>query len=94
MSDSAARPRFSRFDRLVAILAVVVTAAIALLAWRGDQVGIDVVTMTPAAAAGGVSTRSFPLKGPNIVISVWVMDAASGEQWQVTAPGQRPQLLP
>jgi Tol biopolymer transport system component len=58
MSDSGARPRFSRFDRLVAILAVVVTAAIALLAWRGDQVGIHILTMTPAAAAEGVSTRT------------------------------------
>lgn len=36
----------------------------------------------------------FPLKGPNIVISVWLMTVASGEQWQVAAPGSRPQWLP
>jgi TolB protein len=58
MSDSPVRPRFSRFDRLVAILAVIVLVAIALLAWRGDQVGIHVLTMTPAAATEGVSTRT------------------------------------
>ncbi|MCB0039897.1 MAG: Ig-like domain-containing protein [Caldilinea sp.] len=36
----------------------------------------------------------FPLKGPDIVISVWLMDVATGEQWQVISPGQRPQWLP
>ena len=36
----------------------------------------------------------FPLKGPDIVISVWLMDVATGEQWQVSSPGQRPQWLP
>jgi Tol biopolymer transport system component len=36
----------------------------------------------------------FPLKGPNIVISIWVMEVASGDQWQVATPGQRPQWLP
>jgi TolB protein len=33
----------------------------------------------------------FPLKGPNIVISVWTMDLESGEQREVARPGQRPQ---
>ena len=36
----------------------------------------------------------FPLKGPDIVISLWMIDVATGEQWQVTSPGQRPQWLP
>jgi len=36
----------------------------------------------------------FPLKGPDIVISVWMIDVETGEQWQVTSPGQRPQWLP
>lgn len=36
----------------------------------------------------------FPLKGPEIVISVWMIDVATGEQWQVASPGQRPQWLP
>jgi Tol biopolymer transport system component len=33
----------------------------------------------------------FPLKGPNIMISVWAMDLATGEQTEVARPGQRPQ---
>ena len=36
----------------------------------------------------------FPIKGPNIVISVWVMDVSTGQQWQAASPGQRPQWLP
>lgn len=58
MSSTATRPRFSRFDQLVAAVALIALLAIALLAWRGDQVGIDIVTMTPAADAEGVSTRT------------------------------------
>ena len=38
--------------------------------------------------------HKFPLKGPDIVISVWLMDVASGEQRQIATPGQRPQWLP
>lgn len=38
--------------------------------------------------------HKFPLKGPEIVISVWMLDVASGEQRQVATPGQRPQWLP
>lgn len=38
--------------------------------------------------------HKFPLKGPDIVISVWMVDVASGEQQQVATPGQRPQWLP
>jgi TolB protein len=33
----------------------------------------------------------FPLKGPDIVISTWTMDMATGEQTEVARPGQRPQ---
>lgn len=58
MSAVPSQPRFSRFDRLVALLAVAVLAAIALLLWRGDQVGIGVLTTSPAAAATGVSPRA------------------------------------
>ena len=36
----------------------------------------------------------FPLKGPDIVIAVWMLDVETGEQWQVASPGQRPQWLP
>jgi TolB protein len=38
--------------------------------------------------------HKFPLKGPDIVISVWVMEVATGKQWQVASPGQRPLWLP
>lgn len=38
--------------------------------------------------------HKFPLKGPEIVISVWMVDVASGEQRQIATPGQRPQWLP
>ena len=38
--------------------------------------------------------HKFPLKGPNIVIGLWMMDVATGEQWPVVSPGQRPQWLP
>ncbi|WP_339771754.1 Ig-like domain-containing protein [Caldilinea sp.] len=38
--------------------------------------------------------HKFPIKGPDIVISVWVMEVASGKQWQVVSPGQFPLWLP
>lgn len=38
--------------------------------------------------------HKFPLKGPEIVISVWMLDVASGAQQQIASPGQRPQWLP
>ncbi|HXF61067.1 MAG TPA: Ig-like domain-containing protein [Caldilineaceae bacterium] len=36
----------------------------------------------------------FPLKGPQVTISVWIMDTATGEAWEVARPGQRPQWAP
>lgn len=36
----------------------------------------------------------FPLRGPDVVISSWVMDVESGESWEVVRPGQRPQWVP
>jgi TolB protein len=33
----------------------------------------------------------FPLKGPDIVISTWTMDMATGAQREIARPGQRPQ---
>jgi TolB protein len=38
--------------------------------------------------------HKFPLKGPNIVVSVWVLDVTTGQEWEVARPGQRPQWLP
>jgi Tol biopolymer transport system component len=47
----------------------------------------------PAWSADGRTLlyHRFPLKGPNIVISVWVMDLATGAQVELARPGQRPQ---
>lgn len=36
----------------------------------------------------------FPLRGPEVVISVWIMDVESGQSWEVARPGQRPQWVP
>jgi Tol biopolymer transport system component len=36
----------------------------------------------------------LPLKGPDITLSVWVMEFATGQMWEVARPGQRPQWLP
>ncbi len=36
----------------------------------------------------------FPLRGPDVTISVWVMEVATGQAWEVARPGQRPQWVP
>jgi Tol biopolymer transport system component len=36
----------------------------------------------------------FPLRGPEVTISVWIMDVTSGKAWEVARPGQRPQWVP
>ncbi|MEZ4711982.1 MAG: Ig-like domain-containing protein [Caldilineaceae bacterium] len=36
----------------------------------------------------------FPLKGPDIVLSIWIADVASGQTWEIVSPGQRPVWLP
>lgn len=38
--------------------------------------------------------HKLPLRGPDIVLSVWVLDVARGEQWEIVRPGQRPLWLP
>ncbi len=38
--------------------------------------------------------HKLPLKGPNITMSVWVLDVVTGESWPVAEPGQRPQWVP
>ncbi len=38
--------------------------------------------------------HQLPLKGPTIIMSVWVMDPASGQHWQVVDNGQRPLWVP
>lgn len=36
----------------------------------------------------------FPLRGPDVIITVWVLDVASGQSWEVARPGQRPVWVP
>jgi WD40 repeat protein len=36
----------------------------------------------------------FPLRGPDITISIWILDVESGQTWEVARPGQRPQWVP
>jgi Tol biopolymer transport system component len=36
----------------------------------------------------------FPLRGPEVTLSVWIMDVESGHAWEVARPGQRPQWVP
>lgn len=38
--------------------------------------------------------HKLPLKGPNIIISVWIMELETGNSWLVAEPGQRPVWLP
>jgi Tol biopolymer transport system component len=38
--------------------------------------------------------HKLPLKGPDIVLSVWIIDVETGESWPVAEPGQRPQWVP
>jgi TolB protein len=38
--------------------------------------------------------HQLPLKGPDITLSVWVMEVASGNLWEVARPGQRPVWMP
>ena len=34
--------------------------------------------------------QKLPLKGPDVTISVWLLDVKSGQQWEIARPGQRP----
>ncbi|NJN82477.1 MAG: hypothetical protein HC802_09520 [Caldilineaceae bacterium] len=34
--------------------------------------------------------QKFPLKGPNIEISVWLLDVENGESYEIARPGRRP----
>ncbi|MBX3014525.1 MAG: hypothetical protein KF832_23605 [Caldilineaceae bacterium] len=38
--------------------------------------------------------HKLPLQGPDITLSVWILEATSGRTWQVASPGQRPQWVP
>jgi TolB protein len=36
----------------------------------------------------------YPLRGPAITLSIWVMDVVSGRTWEIVSPGQQPMWLP
>lgn len=38
--------------------------------------------------------HKLPLKGPEITLSVWIVDVETGKTWEVARPGQRPLWLP
>jgi hypothetical protein len=48
----------SRFDRLVLYTIVALFVALALIIWRGDQVGVQAIALNPPQDAQGVSTRT------------------------------------
>jgi len=51
-------PARSRFDRTVALLIIGLLLTVGLVIWRGDQLGVGVIALSPAPAAAGVSVRS------------------------------------
>ncbi len=38
--------------------------------------------------------HKFPLRGPDVTIAVWVLEVATGREWEIARPGQRPQWVP
>lgn len=52
------RSKINRFDIIVIAVLLVMALITVLILWRGDQVGLQVVTVSPAQAATDVSTRS------------------------------------
>lgn len=52
------RFRLTRFDGIVGITLAALAALTLLLIWRGDQVGVQVVGVSPAENAAAVSTRT------------------------------------
>jgi Tol biopolymer transport system component len=49
---------FSRFDLAAAATALAALLLTALMLWRGDRVGMEVVAIQPAGGSSGVSTRA------------------------------------
>ena len=57
MSLAPSARRLSRFDLTVLGVAAGAALLILLLIWRGDQVGLEAIAVTPADGSGGVSMR-------------------------------------
>ena len=70
---------------------------------REDGTGAEALTMAPEFDHGPPAWspdgryllfHKFPLKGPNIVISIWLLDLENGQQREIASPGQRPVWIP
>lgn len=70
---------------------------------RGDGSDARPLTVAPAFDHGPPTWspdgryllyHKFPLRGPDVTISVWVMDVTTGQEWEIARPGQRPQWVP
>lgn len=48
----------SHFDRTVGVAILLICAAIGLVIWRGDQIRLQIMTITPGPDASNVSTRT------------------------------------
>ena len=81
------------------------TATLGKQLWlmRGDGSQARALTADPAFDHGQPTWspdgryllfHKLPLKGPDITLSIWVIDTQIGEQWEVARPGQRPVWLP
>lgn len=66
---------------------------------RADGAGAEALTADPAFDHGQplwsadgrfLLFHKLPLRGPDIALSVWVMDVDSGQQWKIAQPGWRP----
>jgi len=51
-------PTHSHFDRAVALFSIALLVLVGFIIWRGDQLGVGVIALSPAPAAAGVSVRS------------------------------------
>lgn len=61
MTHTPALSRFNltRFDGFVLAILLGLALLVALMIWRGDRIGVQVVNFTPAEQATGVSTQTF-----------------------------------
>lgn len=57
--ERAAALGLSRFDRTALAILLGLLVLIVLLVWRGDQIGVQVVSVSPDDGATGVSTRAL-----------------------------------
>lgn len=73
--------------------------------WRMRPDGTDAQPLTsdpafdhgqPAWSPDGryLLFHKLPLKGPDITLSVWLLNVETGEAWEVARPGQRPIWVP